>query len=120
MRAIGDYASHSYIIYDTEGKPHPVPPNEKTGIEERNGGPPDAEINPQLEAGPNRQLADHEREEIVAGQEAMDAILAKVVAGAREQAAEQMDPGIDEDDVSSVADDEIMIPFMNIPARRMQ
>lgn len=85
VRAIGDYSTHSYVIYDADRRPHPVPPAEG------NMGTiplaPEILVNPSRE--PPTELTDQEKEEIVVGQSRMQEIIAKVVADARDQTREQ-------------------------------
>lgn len=88
VRAIGDYASHSYTIYDAEGVPHQM-----MSIAGAGRGP-DVLLNP--DGGPG--LTDQEKEEIE-GQERMQALLARATSEAKEQLLEyEEDYGDDEED----------------------
>ena len=87
VRAVGDYATHSYVIYDAEGNPHPVPPADGNMNADTPQQCPEILVNPS--GDPPVELTDQEREEIMVGQNRMQEIIAKVVADARDQAKEQ-------------------------------
>lgn len=62
---MGDYATHLYVIYDAEGKPHPVPPaNNNMNIDVPQHCP-EILINPP--GDPPVELTE-EKEEIMVGQ----------------------------------------------------
>lgn len=95
VRAIGDYATHSYTIYDAEGTPHLMSssPGMKHALMAKPKGP-EVLLNPK--GGPG--LTDQEKNEI-RGQEKMQALLARVTLEAQEQMLEyDEDFGDDEDD----------------------
>ena len=74
VRAIGDYATHSYTIYDAEGTPHLMSssPGMKHALMAKPKGP-EVLLNPKGSPG----LMDQEKNEI-RGQEKMQALLAKL------------------------------------------
>lgn len=95
VRAIGDYATQSYIIYDAEGNPHQLSSSMACGANSP-GNPkgPDVLLNP--EGGPG--LTDQEKEEI-RGQERMQVLLTRVASEAHEQILEyEEDYGDDEEE----------------------
>ena len=104
MRAIGDYATHYYTIYDAEGIPHQLSSAVGTGRESEvlaNSKGPDVLLNP----GGGPGLTDREKAEI-RGQERMQALLARVASEAREQIMEYEEDYGDDEEEEEVLDEE--------------
>ena len=101
VRALGDYADHSYVIYDMEGKPHQMTSTLKapTHLHPSLHGP---EILVNTDGGPG--LTDQEKEEL-RGQKNIHALMAKVAIVSREQARKyEEDYGDDEEEESEDED----------------
>lgn len=88
VRAVGNYATHSYVIYDTEGRPQPVPPADDNMNPDIPQQCPEILVNPSRD--PLVELTDKEKDEIMVGQNKMQEIIAKVVADARDQTKDQI------------------------------
>ena len=111
VRAQGDYAKHSYTIYDSGGQPHNVPPSDCGGLVLQHPGP-EVLVNPNPDG--ESQLSEQEREEIMIGRERMQEIVADVVTDAKDQLQEQMalwdEESSGSDDNSEFEDDFYVYP----------
>lgn len=99
VRAVGNYDKHTYTIYDADGRPHLVDSGSTRPVENT----PDVLLNLHKEKGTKTDLTEQERVEI------METIIAKVVAGAREQSqrwGEDLSESEDEGGDSSSEGDE--------------
>lgn len=99
VRAIGDYRTHSYIIFDQFDQPHRVPvATGKEDLKEEQSLPsfPDIMPNP-MKSRNQMDLTDAEYEELLMGRGRMDALLNQIIREAEEE-IEQWDADEEEDD----------------------
>ena len=99
VRAIGDYAAHSYTIYDASREPHQMSSTVRVGSKRG----PDVMVNPEVKPRPGGDLGltEQEKEEIE-GQERMQALIDKLTKEAHAQLKEyEEEYGDDEEEEDS-------------------
>lgn len=108
VRAIGDYTTHTYVIFDQNDKPHCVPVSEYEGNEIPEVSNPLYTVPNPDKAREQMDLTDMEYEALVLGREQMDALLNQVIREAHEEILEwgEEDAESSEEETSEIGEDE--------------
>ncbi|KAF8446511.1 hypothetical protein BGX38DRAFT_1271106 [Terfezia claveryi] len=83
VRVFGDYLGHTYTIYDTEGRPHEVLAARGSKLVKH----PEVMLNPNKQSSQS-DLTEREKEEIMLGQDKMQAIITRIVKDTNKQSDE--------------------------------